>query len=199
MKRLVATGISIGVLAGLFTWGAFNLTAVGSFKAPLVVWVGFAAWACFFAVGGGTSGLVKTAACTVSGLVWGYLIVKVWLAVAPTSLALLGLLVGVGAFGMCVQARVPVLSFIPASFIGASAYFGYGAATNLMLVKGAVFNGEANFSSPSLFWGLLVSLVGGSVLAWLSERGADVVERALGGGTPAVAAEAAPQRATESA
>jgi hypothetical protein len=43
MKRLVALGISIGVLAGLFTWVAGSITAIGSLTAPLVVWVGFAA------------------------------------------------------------------------------------------------------------------------------------------------------------
>ncbi|MEO3936918.1 DUF1097 domain-containing protein [Dermatophilaceae bacterium Soc4.6] len=69
MKRLVAVGISIGILAGLFTWFAFGvLTQVGDWKTPLVVWVGFAACACFYAVGGGTTGLVTNLGSAVAGL-----------------------------------------------------------------------------------------------------------------------------------
>ena len=55
MKRLTALGISIGVLAGLFTWFAGTVTQLGSWQSPFFVWVGFAAWACFYAVGGGTA------------------------------------------------------------------------------------------------------------------------------------------------
>jgi xanthine/uracil permease len=67
MKRLVALGISIGVLAGLFTWFAVTVTSIGSWQAPFVVWIGFAAWACFYAAGGGVPGLSKTLASLVAG------------------------------------------------------------------------------------------------------------------------------------
>ena len=67
MKRLVALGISIGVLAGLFTWVAVTVTHIGSWTAPLVVWVGFAAWAVFYAAGGRTGGLVKALANLLAG------------------------------------------------------------------------------------------------------------------------------------
>ena len=46
MKRLVALVISIGVLAGLYTFVAFSWTNLGSWTAPLSVWIGFAAWRC---------------------------------------------------------------------------------------------------------------------------------------------------------
>ncbi len=82
MKRLVALGISIGVLAGLFTWVAGSITAIGSLTAPLVVWVGFAAWAVFYAAGGRTAGLVSTLGSTLSGLVWGWLILKATLGIS---------------------------------------------------------------------------------------------------------------------
>ena len=42
---------------------------------PFVVWVGFASWACFYAAGGRTQGLVEALASNVSGVVWGWLIV----------------------------------------------------------------------------------------------------------------------------
>ena len=168
MKRLVAVGISIGVLAGLFTWFAFGvLTQMGDWKSPLVVWVGFAAWACFYAVGGGTKGLVTNLGSVGSGVVWGFLIVLVWKNVSVTSMPLLGLCVGIGAFLMCVQARVPLLSFIPGAFVGAAAYFGFGGAS-----------GFAN--EGYIFASVLASVIGGSLLAFLSERGADVIEKRFG-------------------
>ena len=168
MKRLVAVGISIGILAGLFTWFAFGvLTQVGDWKTPLVVWVGFAAWACFYAVGGGTKGLVTNLGSVSSGVAWGFLIVLVWKNVSVTSTVLLGLCVGIGAFMMCVQARVPILSFIPGAFVGASAYFGFGGAT-------------AFAQQGYIFASVLLSVIGGSLLAYLSERGADVLEKRFG-------------------
>jgi hypothetical protein len=157
MKRLIALGISIGVLAGIFTWFALSVTAIGSWKAPFVVWVGFAAWAVFYAAGGRVQGLVKTLASTVSGLVWGWLILWAATHVSAGSAAVLGLFVALGAFGMCVQAAVAPLAFIPGAFIGASVYFG----------------------NSFLFWATLASLVVGSLLAFASELLADVIEKAV--------------------
>jgi hypothetical protein len=159
MKRLVALGISIGVLAGLFTWVAVSVTHIGSWTAPLVVWVGFAAWAVFYAAGGRTGGLVKALASTASGVVWGWLIVWASGHVLAGSAAVLGLFVAIAAFGMCVQAAVGPLAFIPGAFIGAASYFGNG----------------------TLFWSTVVSLVAGALLAYASEVLADVIERSLGG------------------
>ena len=52
MERLTALGISIGVLAGPFTWFAGTVTQLGSWQSPFVVWLGFASWACSHAAGG---------------------------------------------------------------------------------------------------------------------------------------------------
>ena len=125
----------------------------------------------FYAKGGGTQGLVVSGASTVSGVVWGWLIAVGWLAVTSattgehTSYALLGVAVAIGAFAMCVQAAVPVLAFIPGAFVGAASYFG---------LQGAV-----GFQGPG-FWTVLVSVIGGTVLAFVSEKGADVIEKMLG-------------------
>jgi hypothetical protein len=157
MKRLVALGISIGVLAGLFTWFALSVTSLGSWTAPFVVWIGFAAWACFYAAGGGVPGLTKTVASTVSGLAWGWLILWAAAKVSSGSAAVLGLFVAVAAFGMCVQAAWGPLAFIPGAFVGAAAYFG-----NL-----------------GIFWATLASLVVGTLLAFASERLAGAIEKTL--------------------
>jgi hypothetical protein len=160
VRRLIALGISIGVLAGIFTWFALSVAAIGSWKAPFVVWVGFAAWAVFYAAGGRMPGLVKTLASTVSGLVWGWLILWAATHVSAGSAAALGLFVALGAFGMCIQAAWGPLAFIPGAFVGAAAYFG----------------------NAGVFWATLVSLVLGALLAFASELLADVIEKALPAG-----------------
>ena len=158
MKRLTALGISIGVLAGLFTWFAGTVTLLGSWQSPFVVWVGFASWACSYAASGRTQGLVKALASNVSGVVWGWLIVWAAGQVLAGSAAVLGLVVALAAFCMCVQAGWGPLAFIPGTFIGAASFFGNG----------------------TLFWSTVTSLVVGVLLAYASEVLGDVVERGLG-------------------
>ena len=157
MKRLVALGISIGVLAGLWTVLALSVPAIGGWEAPLVVWIGFAAWATFYAAGGGTTGLTKSLASNVSGLLWGFVLLWAATVVLEGSVWVLGLFVALAAFGMCVQATVPLLAFIPGAFVGAAAYFG----------------------NAGVFWSTLVSLVAGALLAYASERLGDLVEKVL--------------------
>lgn len=157
MKRLIALGISIGVLAGIFTWFALTVTSIGSWKAPFVVWIGFAAWACFYAAGGGVAGLSKAIASNVSGAIWGWLILWAATHLRAGSAAVLGLCVALAAFGMCVQAAWGPLAFIPGAFVGAAAYFG----------------------NAGIFWATIVSLVAGALLAFASERLADVIEKTL--------------------
>jgi hypothetical protein len=157
MKRLIALGISIGVLAGLWTIFALSVTAIGGYKAPFVVWIGFAAWAVFYAAGGRLPGLTKTLGSTISGLIWGYVLLWAATQVSEGSAAVLGLFVALAAFGMCVQAAVPLLAFIPGAFVGAAAYFGSGG----------------------VFWSTLLSLVAGALLAYVSELLGDVIEKAL--------------------
>lgn len=161
MKRLLALGVSIGVLAGVLTWVGFSLPRAGTTAAVLVVWVGFAAWALFYAAGGGTGGLGKTVASTLSGVVWGWLIIQAATAAMSGNALVLGIAVAVGAFGMCVQAAWKPLAFIPGAFVGAACFFGTGAS------------GAAVLASA-------VSLVVGAVLAFASEKGADLIEPLLG-------------------
>ncbi|MEH3078217.1 MAG: DUF1097 domain-containing protein [Quadrisphaera sp.] len=161
MKRLLALGVSIGVLAGVLTWVGFSIPEAGTTAAVLVVWVGFAAWALFYAAGGGTGGLAKTVASTISGVVWGWLIIQGATAAMSGNALVLGIAVAVGAFGMCVQAAWKPLAFIPGAFVGAACFFGTGATGAAVLAS-------------------VVSLVVGALLAFASEKGADVIEPLLG-------------------
>lgn len=159
MKRLVALGISIGVLAGLWTVFALSVPEIGGYPAPFVVWIGFAAWAVFYAAGGRMQGLTKTLGSTLSGLLWGFALLWAATQVREGSAVVLGVFVALAAFGMCVQASVPLLAFIPGAFIGAAAYFG----------------------NAGVFWSTLISLVAGALLAFASELLADVIDKALTG------------------
>jgi Protein of unknown function (DUF1097) len=140
VRLLTALGISIGVLAGLFTWVASTVQNLGALASPLVVWVGFAAWACHYAAGGKVAGLRKAIGGNLSGLVWGWLIVQAATLLGGTTVAL-SVAVAVAAFGMCMQARWALISFIPATFVGAASFFGNDTlvlTTLISLVVGAL-------------------------------------------------------------
>jgi hypothetical protein len=138
VKALLGIGISVGVLAGLWTYASVELA--------LVTWVAFIAWACFFAAGGGTGGLAKGLAANVAGVFWGWVISQ-GLTVSDSTLAL-ALMVTVVGFVLCVEAALPLLSFIPGGFAGTAVFFGTGFDLT----------------------GCLVAIAAGAVLGLVSER-----------------------------
>lgn len=131
MSFFVAAGISIGVLAGIWAQFCGNI--------GLLAWVGFVAWACFYAAGGKASGLGKTLAANLSGVFWGFIIVAIMnLMNFPYGL---GVAVVIGAFMMCAQAHISYLAFIPGSFAGCASYFGSNLdikAAAISLICGAL-------------------------------------------------------------
>src|SRR6476619_1291558 len=121
MDVLVALGISIGILIAGWTYVALGVAA-------LPVWAGIVAWGCFFAAGGKTTGLSKTIASNLSGVLWAYLALTAWGRFGG-GVPVLSVLVGVAALFMVLQAKIPALSFIPGAFLG--------AATAVSVVVGA--------------------------------------------------------------
>lgn len=114
MKNFLGVGISVGVLAGLWTQVSIELT--------LITWVAFVAWACYFAAGGGRSGFVHGLAANVAGALWGYaasLVLE-----RATFTGAVALAVTAVAFILCLQAAVDLLSFIPGAFAGTAVFFG---------------------------------------------------------------------------
>ncbi len=103
--------------------------------------------------------MTKTLGSTLSGLLWGFALLWAATQVSEGSAVVLGLFVALAAFGICVQAAVPLLAFIPGAFIGAAAFFG----------------------NAGVFWSTLISLVAGALLAYTSELLGDVIEKALTG------------------
>lgn len=158
MKNYLGVGISIGVLAALWT----QVSVV----AGLITWVGFVAWATYFAAGGGFIGLRNGLLANLSGVVYGWLVAQfLGFATFPGALAVA---VGVIALLMCLQAGFAPLSFIPGAFVGAASFFGTEFA----------------------FWPTVLALVIGAGLGWLS--GALGAKIQAGVGKPAPGAEASP-------
>jgi hypothetical protein len=130
MKSYLGVGVSVGVLAGIWTQVSVQL--------GLVTWVAFIAWACYFAAGGGLTGFRNGLAANLSGVVWGWLASLV--AARLTFGGALAIIVTVLAFVLCVQAAVSWLSFIPGAFAGTAVFFGTSFAfwpTVLALTVGA--------------------------------------------------------------
>jgi hypothetical protein len=151
MDVLVALAISIGILIAGWTYVALGV-------ASLPVWAGIVAWGCFFAAGGKTTGLSKTIAANLSGVLWAFLALTAWKSFGG-GVPVLSLLVGVAALFMVLQAKIPTLSFIPGAFLG--------AATAVSVVVGA--NGTWTKT--------IIALVAGAILGYLSELLAGAMTR----------------------
>jgi hypothetical protein len=151
MDVLVALAVSIGILIAAWTYVALG-------PAALPVWAGIVAWGCFFAAGGKTTGLTKTIASNLSGVLWAYLALM-----AANSFGggvpVLSVCVGVAALFMVLQSKIAALSFIPGAFLG--------AATAVSVVVGA--NGTWTRT--------IIALVAGAVLGYLSEVLAGAIAR----------------------
>lgn len=152
MKPYIGVGLSVGILAGIWTQASIEL--------GLVTWVAFIAWACFFAAGGGASGFRKGLAANLSGVAYGWLVAL--LTTAADFPGVLAIGVGVAALAMCLQAGWKPLSFIPGAFAGTAAFFGTSLAlwpTVVALVIGAGL-GWASAVLGDRLQGFLVKPVG---------------------------------------
>ncbi|MBA3317228.1 MAG: DUF1097 domain-containing protein [Gemmatimonadales bacterium] len=143
MDALLALALSIGILIAGWTYLALGVAA-------LPVWAGIIAWGSFFAAGGKTTGLAKTIAANLSGVLWAFLALLLWHRFGG-GVPMLSLLVGIAAFIMVMQAKIPALSFIPGAFLG--------AATAVGVVVGA--NGT--------YTSTVIALVAGALFGYLSE------------------------------
>lgn len=143
MDMLLALALSIGVLIAGWTYVALG-------PASLPVWAGIVAWGAFFAAGGKTSGLQKTIASNLSGVLWAFVALTLSGRLGG-GLPVLSALVGVVAAVMVLQSKVSLLSFIPGAFLG--------AATAVSVVVGA----------SGTYLNAIIALVAGAVLGFLSE------------------------------
>lgn len=113
MNPLAALGIVIGILVFFIAY-----VFVGQPALHIAAWVVVAGVATFFAAGGGTAGLTKQIAGTFAGGFWVAVALAIWNAVAPGNILALSVILAIAAFILCVEAALPPLAFVPASFLG---------------------------------------------------------------------------------
>lgn len=121
MNIILAIGISIGIIAGL--WNGIS-TSLG-----ILTYTGFFAWGTYYAVGGGKKAMKENPIVNVIGVFWGVIILIIAKVLTPVLGSSIALCVGVaiGAAGMCWQSKIPLLTFIPGTFAGCATFFATGA------------------------------------------------------------------------
>ena len=128
----VAVGITIGLLAGAWTWASVSF--------GLITWVAFVSWALFFAAGGTAKAVVTVVPPALTGVLYGTVLLMITAAVGGAVVLPVG--VAVIAFLICVQANWHPVAFIPAGFAGCATVFG-GAGdwlnVSIALVLGTLF------------------------------------------------------------
>ena len=122
MNSNTARALFVGLLVAVWVWVS------GVARLNLSVWAGVVALGCYFASGGGVSGLQKTLIGTLSGVVWVLIADAVRVAIGGTSIVA-ALIWGAMACGIMFQARLPFLSFTAGAFAGAGVARLLGANT----------------------------------------------------------------------
>ena len=119
MDMVTALAISIAVLLAVLV----KAGSIFSLNVPIAI----IAWACFFAAGGKLSGLVRSLASMISGVVWSLLGTMLTLQANLWSYG--WAFVGVIGFIVVIQSKVKVLSFIPGALLGVAVTRASGAGT----------------------------------------------------------------------
>jgi hypothetical protein len=130
MKKTVAIGISSGTVAVLWT--------IGSLSIGLSTVAGFLAWSSFFASGvSGIKGVKKALIANISGICWGFIGVQLSNLFVPYLGRMQAIAVGngFGSLAICLQSKIPLVSFIPASFIGWSAFIASGMNFKITIIS----------------------------------------------------------------
>ena len=150
MNAMTARGLSLAAVVA--AWTAISEIA----RVNLSLWPVIVALGCSLAAGGGIPGLQKTAAGTISGVIWAVLATSVSRALGGQDVVQ-ALVLGAAAFGMVLQAQVPLLSYTAGAFAGAGVAMGLRAVS----IQGGIR--------------VAIALALGAVLGFAAER----IERAL--------------------
>ncbi len=122
MNASTARALFVGLLVAVWFW------LTGQARLRVEVWPGIVALGCYFAAGGGISGLQKTVIGTLSGVAWVLVAEAVRVAVGGTSIVT-ALIYGAMAAGIILVARVPFLGFVAGAFVGAGVALSKGVNT----------------------------------------------------------------------
>jgi uncharacterized protein DUF1097 len=152
MNASTARALFVGLLVAVWVW------LTGQARLRLEVWPGIVALGCYFAAGGGVSGLQKTVIGTLSGVAWVLVADAVRVAVGGTSIVG-ALIAGAMAVGIILVSRVPFLGFVAGAFAGAGVAWGLRVNTVQEGIQAAI------------------SLVVGALLGFVAERLAGAVAK----------------------
>ncbi len=122
MNTMTARALLVGVLIAVWAWLA------DAARLHVSMWAGVIALGCFFAAGGGISGLQKTVVAALSGVVWVLLAHAVRVAIGGHAVVA-AIILGATACAIALQSRVPLLSFTVAAYAGAGVALGLGVNT----------------------------------------------------------------------
>lgn len=128
MKLLHALGLSIALLVAVWVYLSIGVPAL-----QFSPWIGFVAWAAFFAAGGGVAGAGSALTAGLAGVLLTALTmfgVQQFGGGLPALLVLVPIL----AFVLVAMADLRMLSFTPAAFLGAAAFFGSGGKPDLSIL-----------------------------------------------------------------
>lgn len=152
MSALTARALSLGLVVAAWTL----ISHLG--KLPLLLWPVIVGVGCFVAAGGGMGGLQKSAAGTVSGVVWALIYAAVAGALGGNRV-LDALAIGAVSFAMVFQSRIAMLGFTAGAFIGAA---------TTVAARATGLNGGIRIA---------MALVIGVVLGMVAERLAEVLQK----------------------
>ena len=122
MNTVTVRAVMVGVLIAVWAWAADVA------RLHVSLWAGVIALGCYFAAGGGPSGLQKTVVAALSGVLWVLLAHAVRVAIGGGGVVA-ALILGATACALVLQARLPFLSFTAAAFGGAGVALGLGVDT----------------------------------------------------------------------
>jgi len=154
MSSSTTKALSLGIVAAV--WAIVSHLG----KINLQLWPVFVGLACFVGAGGGVSGLQKSLAGTISGVVWAAVYVAVATALGRQEIVD-ALVLGAVVFGMVYQARFPMLSYTSGAIVGGATYLAMGFRTFAM-------NGALR---------VVIALAIGCVLGIVAERLAEALGR----------------------
>ncbi len=167
MSKLTALALSIAILGGIWAF-----LALGPLAGYVLVWAGFIAWGCYFALGANSDALQKT----IVGMIYGAVIAGIALALVGANP--LGLPVAAGpavyiavtVFLLVIVANIGMLSAVPANVFGYAATAAYALQTT-----GAGSSMAMDFTNPVLL--VALSTVLGAVFGMISGKVADAVAK----------------------
>ncbi len=122
MNASTARALFVGLLVAVWVW----VSEVA--RVRLSPWAPLVALGCYFAAGGGLSGLQKALFGTISGVAWVLVTEAVLLAIGGTRIVA-ALVWGAMACAIMFQSRVPFLSFTAGAFAGAGVALGLSVNT----------------------------------------------------------------------